>query len=99
MNAKRLAKPALLFRLAAIAALAMALAQPALAQGELSVGSKGAKVSASATVRFKIVIRENVRFDSKSLGVEQQPRKAHMPQVQRLVAMHEGLQQVTLATP
>lgn len=99
MNAKRLAKPALLFRLAAIAALAMALAQPALAKGEFSVGSEGAKVSASATLRFKIVIPENVRFDSRSLGTEQQPRKPHMPQVQRLVAVHDGLQQVTLATP
>ena len=99
MNAKRLAKPALLLRLAAGAVLAMALAQPALAKGELSVAGEGARVSASATLHFKIVIPENVRFDSKSLGVEQQPRKAHMPQVQRLVAMHEGLQQVTLATP
>ncbi|WP_374604195.1 hypothetical protein [Arenimonas sp.] len=99
MNAKRLAKPALLFRLAACAALAMAFAQPALAKGDFAVGSEGAKVSASATLRFKIVIPEDVRFDSKSLGLEQQPRKAHMPQVQRLVAMRDGRQQVTLATP
>lgn len=99
MNAKNLAKPAFLFRLAACAALAMAIAQPAFAQGELAVGSDGARVSASATVNFRIVIRENVRFDSKSLGTEQQARKEHMPKVQRLVAMHDGMQQVTLATP
>ena len=45
MNAKRLAKPALLLRLAAGAVLAMALAQPALANGELSVASEGARVA------------------------------------------------------
>ncbi|GAB2651745.1 hypothetical protein [Arenimonas aestuarii] len=99
MNAKRLAKPALLVRLAACAALAMAVAQPALAKGEFAVGGEGAKVSASATIHFKIVVPENVRFDSKSLGTEQQRRLPHMPQVQRMVAMHDGLQQVTLATP
>lgn len=99
MNAQRLAKPALLLRLAACAALAMAFAQPALAKGGFVVGGDGAKVSASATLHFKIVVPENVRFDSKSLGVEQQRRQPHMPPVQRLVAMHEGLQQVTLATP
>lgn len=99
MNAKSFAKPAPLLRLAACAAMAMAIAQPAFAQGELAVGSDGARVSASATVNFRIVIRENVRFDSKSLGTEQQARKAHMPQVQRLVAMQGGMQQVTLATP
>ncbi|KFL36924.1 hypothetical protein [Arenimonas donghaensis] len=99
MNAKRLANSARLIRLSACAVLAMAMAQPAFAQGELAVSSDGARVSASATVSFKIVIRENVRFDSKSLGMEQQARKAHMPQVQRLVAMHDDMQQVTLATP
>jgi len=99
MNAKRLAQPNRLLRFAACAVLAMAITQPALAQGELAVGSDGARVSASATVTFKIVIRENLRFDSTSLGMKQQARKAHMPQVQRLVAMHDGMQQVTLATP
>lgn len=99
MNAKRFARPARLLRLVAGAALAMALAQPALAKGEFAVGGEGARVSASATLRFKIVIPENVRFDSKSLGVEQQSRKPHVPQVQRQVTMGDGLQQVTLATP
>lgn len=99
MNAKRLAKSAALVRLAAFAVLAVCFAQPALAQGELSVGSSGATVSASATVSFKIVVRENVRFDSADLGLKQQSRKPHMPQMQRLVAMNDGMQQVTLATP
>lgn len=99
MNAKRPVRPSRLYRLAACAALAIAIAPPALAQSELSVGNQGARTSASATLHFRVVIRENLRFDSKTLGTRQQARKAHMPQVQRRVAMHDGLQQVTLATP
>lgn len=98
MNVTRHSKSALR-RVAAAAALVLAFTQPALAQGEFAVGGDGARVSASATVAFRIVVREDLRFDNESLGAQQQRRKLHMPQVQRLVAALDGRQQVTMSAP
>ena len=99
MNIPRIAKPAFLARLAAVATLAFAIATPAFAQGELSVARDGGRVSASATVVFRIVVPEKVMFDSKSLGETQQVRAAHKPPVQREVADLGDRRLVTLATP
>lgn len=99
MDAKRFDKPAFLVRLAAVAALAFAIATPALAQGEFAVAHDGGRVSASATLHFRIVVPEKVVFDSQSLGEKQQARPANKPAVQRSVADLGDRRLVTLANP
>lgn len=99
MNVQRIASTCFLARFLAVATLAFAVAAPALAQGELAVAHDGGRVSASATVVFRIVIPEKVMFDSKSLGERQQNRAAHEPAVQRAIADLGDRRLVTLANP
>ena len=99
MNVERKHRIAPLARLAALLALAFAFAQPALAQGELSVAAEGGKVSASATVTFKIVVRETVRLDARQLAGEVASVDRRSPPQQRQVDAFDGLQRVTLVRP
>ena len=99
MDAKRFDKPAFLARLAVVAALAFAIAMPALAQGEFAVAREGGRVAASATLHFRIVVPEKVVFDSQSLGMKQQARADNKPAVQRQVADLGDRKLVTLANP
>ena len=88
-----------LCRFAALFALAFAFAQPALAQGELAIAANGGKVSASATVTFKIVVREAVRFDARHLVADIDSQDRRSPPQQRQVDALDGLQRVTLVRP
>lgn len=77
----------------------LAFAQPALAQGELSVGPAAGRVAASATIQFKIVVHEVVRFDAKHFAGNAAPRDLRSPPQQRTVERQGDLQLVTLARP
>ena len=96
MNAER--KP-LIARLAALCLLAFAFAQPALAQGEMAVGPQNGKVSASASITFRIVVRESVRMDANSLVADAGRVDLRSPPQQRRVDQLDGMQRVTLARP
>ncbi|ODS63224.1 MAG: hypothetical protein ABS41_08705 [Arenimonas sp. SCN 70-307] len=99
MNIDRKHGPGKSFRLAALCALALAFAQPALAQGEFASAQPQAKVSASATVSFRIVVRETVRMDAQALVANVAPRDLRSPPQQRQVDLLDGMQRVTLARP
>jgi|GEM_PF-4800188 len=86
-------------RLAAVCALALAFAQPALAQGEVASAQPQAKVSASASVSFRIVVSETVRLDAESLVADAAQRDPRSPPQQRQVDSLDGIQRVTLARP
>lgn len=99
MNVERKHRIAPLARLGALLVLAFAIVQPAFAQGELGVAADGGRVSASATVTFKIVVREAVRMDARHLAGEVASRDRRSPPEQRQVDAFDGLQRVTLARP
>lgn len=99
MNVDRKHRIALPSRLAALCALALAFAQPALAQGELSVAAEGGKASASASLVFRVVIREAVRMDGRDLVAEVASKDLRSPPQQRRVERLDGQQLVTLARP
>ncbi|MDY0021474.1 hypothetical protein [Arenimonas caeni] len=99
MNVERKHRIAKLPRLAALCALLLAFAQPALAQGEVSLAPQGGKVSASATVTFRIVVPEAVRMDARDLVAEVAPADRRSPPQQRRVDEFDGIQRVTLARP
>lgn len=99
MNANRQFKRAPLPRLAAVAALLLALATPAFAQGQLTVQPEGGRVAASATVTFRIVVRETVRLDEKNLVANVVRNDRNSPPEQRQVADLGNMQLVTLARP
>lgn len=99
MNANRQFKRTHLSRLAAVAALLLALATPAFAQGQQSVQPEGARVAASATVAFRIVVRETVRLDEKNLVANVVRNDRNSPPEQRQVADLGNMQLVTLARP
>lgn len=85
--------------LAMAAALVLAFAQPALARGDLAVGTGGGRVAASATVQFTIVVHEVVRFEAKHFAGNAAPRDLRSPPQQRTVERQGDLQLVTLARP
>lgn len=99
MNVERKHRLAKSFRLAALCALAFAFAQPALAQGELASAQPQSKVSASASVSFRIVVLETVRMDAQALVADVAPRDLRSPPQQRRVDLLDGMQRVTLARP
>ena len=99
MDMERKHRFAPLARFGALLALSFAFAQPALAQGELAVAANGGKVSASATVTFKIVVRETVRFDERHLVADVASQDRRSPPQQRQVDAFDGLQRVTLVRP
>lgn len=99
MNANRQFKRPPLPRLAAVAALLLALATPAFAQGQLTVQPEGGRVAASATVTFRIVVRETVRLDEKNLVANVVRNDRNSPPEQRQVADLGNMQLVTLARP
>lgn len=99
MNANRQFKRPPLSRLAAVAALLLALATPAFAQGQLTVQPEGGRVAASATVTFRIVVRETVRLDEKNLVANVVRNDRNSPPEQRQVADLGNMQLVTLARP
>ncbi|MCM2356040.1 MAG: hypothetical protein NDI68_05060 [Arenimonas sp.] len=99
MNANRQFKRPPLPRLAAFAALLLALATPAFAQGQLTVQPEGGRVAASATVTFRIVVRETVRLDEKNLVANVVRNDRNSPPEQRQVADLGNMQLVTLARP
>jgi len=90
-------KPAHLALLAMAAVLALAVVQPALAQGDLSAGD--GRVAAASTVQFRIVVHEVVRFEAKHLVADAAPADLRSPPQQRIVEQQDGLQRVTLARP
>lgn len=92
-------KPARLPFLVMAAALLLAIAQPALAKGDLAAGTGGGRVAASATIQFKIVVHEVVRFEAKHFAGNAAPRDLRSPPQQRSVEQLGGLQMVTLARP
>ncbi|MBY4599389.1 hypothetical protein K3217_28105 [bacterium BD-1] len=99
MNADRQFKRPHLPRLAAVAALLLAFASPAFAQGQLAVQPDGGRVAASATVTFRIIVRETVRLDEKNLAANVVRNDRRSPPEQRQVADLGNLQLVTLARP
>lgn len=99
MNAERNPLIARLARLGALCLLAFAFAQPALAQGEMAVGPQNGKVSASASITFRIVVRESVRIDANSLAADVASNDLRSPPQQRRVDRFDGMQRVTLARP
>lgn len=99
MNADRQFKRPHLPRLAALAALLMALAAPAFANSELSVQPDGGRVAASATVTFRVIVLEAVRLDEKSLVANVVRNDRNSPPEQRQVAELGNMQLVTLARP
>lgn len=99
MNANSQFKRPPLPRLAAVAALLLALATPAFAQGQLAVQPEGGRVAASATVTFRIIVRETVRLDEKNLVANVVRNDRNSPPEQRQVADLGNMQLVTLARP
>lgn len=99
MNVDRKHRNALPARLAALCALVLAFAQPALAQGEVSVATQGSKASASASLVFRVVIPEAVRMDGRDLVAEVDSKDLRSPPQQRRVDVLDGQQLVTLARP
>ncbi|KFN46226.1 hypothetical protein N790_02160 [Arenimonas malthae CC-JY-1] len=99
MNANRQFKRPHLPRLAAVAALLLAMSAPAFAQGQLAVQPEGGRVAASATVTFRIVVRETVRLDEKNLVANVVRNDRNSPPEQRQVADLGNMQLVTLARP
>lgn len=99
MNMERKHRIAPLARLAALCALAFAFAQPALAQGELAIAPQAGKVSASASITFRIVVPETVRISENDLVQAVAPADLRSPPQQRRVDVLDGLQRVTLARP
>lgn len=99
MKVERKHRIAALSRLAALCALALAFAQPALAQGELAVAPQGSPLSASASITFRIVVRESVRIDDRDLVAAVAQADLRSPPQQRLVDELDGMQRVTLARP
>lgn len=99
MNANCQFKRPHLPRLAAVAALLLAMSAPAFAQGQLTVQPEGGRVAASATVTFRIVVRETVRLDEKNLVANVVRNDRNSPPEQRQVADLGNMQLVTLARP
>ncbi|MBW8312678.1 MAG: hypothetical protein K0M64_11680 [Rhizobium sp.] len=99
MNANRQFKRPPLPRLAAVAALLLALATPAFAQGQMAVQPDGGRVAASATVTFRVIVRETVRLDEKNLVANVVRNDRNSPPEQRQVADLGNMQLVTLARP
>ena len=99
MNANRQFKRPHLPRLAAVAALLLAMATPAFAQGQLAVQPEGSRAAASASVTFRIVVRETVRLDEKNLVANVVRNDRNSPPEQRQVADLGNMQLVTLARP
>jgi hypothetical protein len=75
-------------------ALAMASVSVAQANGPAGVPNANAKVSASATLHFRIVIAETLRIEGTPQRVS-----ATAPATTRTVTFHDGRQLVTLARP
>lgn len=99
MNANRQFKRPHLPRLAAVAALLLALAAPAFAQGQMAAQPDGGRVAASAAVTFRVIVRETVRLDEKNLAANVVRNDRNAPPEQRQVAELGNLQVVTLARP
>ena len=99
MNMERQRRIANLPRLAALCVLALGFAQPVLAQGELAAAPQGGKVSASATVTFRIVVRETVRLDARHLVADVASHDRRSPAQHRRVDVFDDMQVVTLARP
>lgn len=91
----RLAKP---FRLAALAALALAFAQPVLAQSEFAEAPQG-KVSASSSITFRIIVRESVKLDAQAMVADAGRSDLRSPPPQRKIDVLDGMQRITLARP
>lgn len=60
---------------------------------------EGGRVAASATVTFRIVVRETVRLDEKNLVANVVRNDRNTPPEQRQVADLGNMQLVTLARP
>lgn len=99
MNANRQFKRPHLPRLAAVAALLMALATPAFAQGQFAAQPEAGRVAGSASVTFRIIVRETVRLDEKNLAANVVRHDRNTPPEQRQVADLGNMQLVTLARP
>ena len=85
-------KPTILILLALLAA---AVAGNAQASSQLTTqAGASSPVSASASVNFRIVIREDLR-----LGGEQQKARPTSPQLTQHVSVENGREVVTLARP